>query len=170
MTPEAVGNAIAFLQELPEKPKEDLSLKAAVEQMQQSIRETLSKGYSYDDVAQMLSEKGISISALTLKNYVPSGKRQASKTRGKRTKKSAEAAATTSVAPATIASPEPAPEEGAEPTPATKPRRGRKPATKASAEGEPKPKSTRGRKPATANQEAGTTTTRKRRQAKAQAS
>ncbi|NJP12183.1 MAG: hypothetical protein HC866_24210 [Leptolyngbyaceae cyanobacterium RU_5_1] len=91
-----IGHALALLQELPEKPKENMSLREAVEQMQDSIRAALAKGYSYDDLAKMLTDKGIKISALTLKNYAPSGKRQAAKaaaktaekTKAKRTRKS----------------------------------------------------------------------------------
>lgn len=69
----------AFLQALPEKPKEELSLKEAISQLQEPIRAALAKGYSYQELAAMLAEKGINISAFTLKNYVPSGKRRSSK-------------------------------------------------------------------------------------------
>jgi hypothetical protein len=172
--PETVGHVIAFLEELPEKPKKDLSLKAAVEQMQQSIKETLSKGYSYGDVSKILSEKGITISALTLKNYVPSGRRQATKTKAKRPKKSSGEASTVtmdtangSVASATLV---PVAEPSAEPAP-TKPRRGRaKVAAKPTAEVETKPKPTRGRKPTAAKPETSTSTARKRRPSKTTAS
>jgi hypothetical protein len=82
-----VGQASAFLQELPEKQKESMSLREAVEQMQEPLKAALAKGYSYEDLAKMLLGKGIKISALTLKNYVPSGKRQAAKTKAKRSKK-----------------------------------------------------------------------------------
>ncbi len=69
----------AFLQALPEKTKEELSLKEAIAQLQEPIRAALVKGYSYQELAAMLAEKGIHISAFTLKNYVPSGKRRSSK-------------------------------------------------------------------------------------------
>jgi hypothetical protein len=69
----------AFLQALPEKPKEELSLKEAIGQLQDPIRAALVKGYSYQELAAMLAEKGIHISAFTLKNYVPSGKRRSNK-------------------------------------------------------------------------------------------
>lgn len=73
----------AFLQALPEKPKEALSLKEAIAQLQEPIRAALVKGYSYQELAAMLAEKGIHISAFTLKNYVPSGKRRSSKEQAK---------------------------------------------------------------------------------------
>lgn len=78
---ESVEQAGAFLAELPEKPKENLSLREAVTQLQDQIKAALAKGYSYDDVANILRDRGIDISASTLKNYVPAGKRQATKER-----------------------------------------------------------------------------------------
>lgn len=129
---ELVGQASAFLQDLPEKQKEDLSLRQAVQQMQEPLKAALAKGYSYEDLAKMLAGKGINISALTLKNYIPSGKRQTAKTKAKRVKKSVGEAATP-VEPASaeaVAPQEPsetyADDVAAEPTPApTKARRGR---------------------------------------------
>lgn len=76
---QSIDQASTFLQELPEKPKENLSLREAIDKLRDQIQGALAKGYSYDDLAKMLSDKGIGISASTLKNYVPSGKRQASK-------------------------------------------------------------------------------------------
>jgi hypothetical protein len=76
---EAVTHASEFLQTLPEKPKEALSLREAVDQLRDQIRAALYRGYTYSDLAAMLSEKGIKISASTLKNYVPSGRRQVAK-------------------------------------------------------------------------------------------
>ncbi|GAB4326363.1 MAG: hypothetical protein OHK0047_11720 [Leptolyngbyaceae cyanobacterium] len=80
---EMVEEANSFLQDLPEKQKEDLSLKEAVNKLREPIQEALAKGYSYPDLAKMLSEKGIKISALTLKNYAPSGRKQSSKAKAK---------------------------------------------------------------------------------------
>ncbi len=84
---EMVEEANSFLQDLPEKQKEDLSLKEAVNKLREPIQEALAKGYSYPDLAKMLSEKGIKISALTLKNYAPSGRKQSSKGKPRRAKK-----------------------------------------------------------------------------------
>ncbi|MDX2244387.1 MAG: hypothetical protein NW224_27245 [Leptolyngbyaceae cyanobacterium bins.302] len=75
----SIKDTNAFLQSLPEKPKEDLSLREAVEQMRDSVRGALAKGYTYQELAAMLTEKGIRISAFTLKNYVPSGRRRSTK-------------------------------------------------------------------------------------------
>lgn len=75
----SIEGTSAFLESLPEKPKEDLSLREAIDQMRDSVRSALSKGYTYQELAAMLTEKGIKISAFTLKNYVPSGRRRSSK-------------------------------------------------------------------------------------------
>lgn len=75
----AVDHASSFLQDLPEKPKENLSLREAVDRLRSEIQAAFAKGYSYEEVAQLLNQQGIDISASTLKNYVPSGKRQAAK-------------------------------------------------------------------------------------------
>ncbi|MEX0269322.1 hypothetical protein AB3R30_09270 [Leptolyngbyaceae cyanobacterium UHCC 1019] len=75
----SIGSTSAFLESLPEKPKEDLSLREAIDQLREPLRAALSRGYTYAELAEMLTEKGIKISAFTLKNYVPSGKRRANK-------------------------------------------------------------------------------------------
>lgn len=76
---DSIEQTNTFLQSLPEKPKENLSLREAIDQMQDSLREALSKGYNYQELAALLTEQGIKISAFTLKNYVPSGRRRNSK-------------------------------------------------------------------------------------------
>jgi hypothetical protein len=79
IAPSTVAQVEMFLNALPAKPKEQLSLREAVGQLQEQIQEALAKGYSYQDVADMLAQQGIMISASTLKNYVPSGKRRSTK-------------------------------------------------------------------------------------------
>lgn len=73
----AIDDAQSALQALPEKPKEKLSLKEAVERLKAPLQAALAKGYSYQELAVMLKENDIIISAATLKNYVPVGKRAA---------------------------------------------------------------------------------------------
>jgi hypothetical protein len=73
---DAVSQAGSFLDTLPAKPKESFSLRAAVEQLREPIRAALAKGYSYEEVAELLAKQGITISPSTLKNYAPSGTRQ----------------------------------------------------------------------------------------------
>ncbi len=86
VSPEAVEQATTLLEDLPEKPKENLSLREAVKQMQDSLKAALAKGYSYEELAQMLAKQGIQISAFTLKNYVPSGKRSITKGKPRKSK------------------------------------------------------------------------------------
>jgi len=138
--PATVEQAKAFLQELPEKPKEDLSLKEAVERMKEPLQLALGKGYSYDSLAKMLSEQGIKISALTLKNYLPSGRRAAAKAKAAKVKKgTAEAAVETNAAP-----PEPIVEVAVsvpESEPTSKKSAGGRPKAAAKAKAEPQPAS-----------------------------
>lgn len=72
----ALDSATSTLQGLPEKPKENWSLREAVSVLQESISAALSKGYSYEEVAKMLSEKSVEISASSLKSYLSAAKRQ----------------------------------------------------------------------------------------------
>lgn len=152
VTKDAVGQASVYLEQLPDKPKQNFSLREAVDQLRSQIQATLAKGYSYDDVAIMLKGKGIKISASTLKNYVPSGKRQTSKekpaatrTRGRRSNQAqtddlttAEAAAPLTPTPPTVD--EPAPTEAVEPAPAKRGRGRAKGATTAAAKSASSPK------------------------------
>jgi len=90
-----VEQASSFLADLPSRPKTDLSLREAMHLIQDSIRAALAKGYSYQELSEILGKHGIPISAFTLKNYVPSGKRLMSKTKSRKTKKAQESEAAT---------------------------------------------------------------------------
>nr|RNJ68920.1 MAG: hypothetical protein EDM05_11865 [Leptolyngbya sp. IPPAS B-1204] len=83
----ALNNVSSVLQGLPEKPRENWSLREAVAVLQESISAALAKGYSYEEIAKMLSEKGVEISASSLKSYLSAAKRQKGLTssKGKRT-------------------------------------------------------------------------------------
>lgn len=72
----ALDVASSTLLNLPEKPKESWSLREAVSVLQESISLALSKGYNYDEVSAVLSEKGVAISASSLKSYLSAAKRQ----------------------------------------------------------------------------------------------
>lgn len=78
---QAVDQAGALLGQLPEKPKENLSLRDAIDQLQEEIKEALSKGYTYIDVAGLLANKDILISPATLKRYVSMGRGRAAQAR-----------------------------------------------------------------------------------------
>lgn len=136
--PTIVTTASSFLEELPAKPKENFSLREAVDQLRDPLKSALGKGYSYQDLALMLRDQGIEISASTLKNYVPSGKRQASKAKAAAAVKPApqakKSAAKTSETMSKIASPEDdVPVAVAAPAEAPKARGGRRSSTKTAA-------------------------------------
>lgn len=69
----AIEKATFTLQDLPEKPKEELSLKEAVQNMREVISSTLSKGYSLEEVAEMLTQQGVEITPPSLKYYLTRG-------------------------------------------------------------------------------------------------
>ena len=77
--PAAVKQVRKALQDLPEKYQEHFSLRATVEQICLPLQAAIAKGYSYQELASVLQQQGIQISASTLKNYISSGKRQAAK-------------------------------------------------------------------------------------------
>ena len=118
----AIDQATAALQDLPDKPKENVSLREAVDLLQDDIIAALNKGYSYEEMTEVLAKQGISIAPSSLKHYLARSKRQsqpksAAKTRQPRSTKKAKAEE-----PVVEAVPAPAPvEEPAE----AKPRRTR---------------------------------------------
>lgn len=65
-----IDAANTALQNLPEKPRENLSLKEAVAALKDTIITALNRGYSYEEVAEMLSTQGIKISPTSLKSYL----------------------------------------------------------------------------------------------------
>jgi predicted transcriptional regulator len=71
----SVEQACVILQNLPAKPKEILSLREAIDLLKEQISEAIALGYSYSEVAKMLSEKGVEISPSTLKYYLSSARR-----------------------------------------------------------------------------------------------
>ncbi|WAL58951.1 hypothetical protein [Thermocoleostomius sinensis] len=78
---QAIDQVNTSLQELPAKPKDNLSLREAVNLLQDEIRSALAKGYSHEDLAAIFADQGIEISALTLKRYVSSGRNQGAKSK-----------------------------------------------------------------------------------------
>lgn len=94
VSPSALSNATSALEGLQEKPRASWSLREAVLVLQESISAALSKGYSYDEVAKLLSDKGINISASSLKSYLSAAKRQQG-TKAIRAKKSGRRSQTT---------------------------------------------------------------------------
>lgn len=79
---EAVSQASNLLSNLPEKTRDELTVREAIGQLQEPIRMALTKGYDHTEIAQLLTENGVKISASTLKSYAPQAKRKT--TRGRK--------------------------------------------------------------------------------------
>lgn len=82
---EKVQNSLTTL---PEKPKEGVPLREALEQMQDVIVEALAKGYNHEDVASLLTQEGVAINAPSLKYHLSTLKKKkgTKTTRGRRPK------------------------------------------------------------------------------------
>ena len=76
VTKSAIDQASEALQDLPEKTKEKLSLREAVDVLRDHITAALDKGYSYEDIAVMLAKQGVSIAPSSLKHYLARSNRQ----------------------------------------------------------------------------------------------
>ncbi|MBI4783263.1 MAG: hypothetical protein HY785_18375 [Oscillatoriophycideae cyanobacterium NC_groundwater_1537_Pr4_S-0.65um_50_18] len=177
----ALDQVGSLLQDLPEKTKEQISLREAVSQLQDIIKAALAKGYSYEDVAALLAEVAIVISPTTLKRYVlTNGSRTTQKQASSKakTKRKAKALSAEPISEAVQPEPEAAPLEVSdkpEPPPVAKAAKGRrKPAVAAPLEVEAeveKPRRGRAAKTASAQPKAGSTqrssATRGRRATKA---
>lgn len=77
------------LERLPEKPKEELSLRESIYFLRDKLRSALKKGYSYQDLSELLEQQEILISAATLKQYLTEIEKES--TKGKRSAKSVKA-------------------------------------------------------------------------------
>lgn len=71
----AIEQASSLLEGLEEKPKEIWSLREAIDALKDQITLALDRGYTYVEISKMLSERGVEISASTLKYYLSSVKR-----------------------------------------------------------------------------------------------
>lgn len=81
---DSISSASTALQDLPEKPKEIWSLREAINLLKDQITLALDRGYSYTEVSQMLSSKGVEISPSTLKYYLSSARKDDGGTKPRR--------------------------------------------------------------------------------------
>ena len=58
------------LGQLKEKPKSELNLRESIYYLREKLKSALKKGYSYQDLSEILAEQEILISAATLKQYL----------------------------------------------------------------------------------------------------
>lgn len=168
----AIQQAGDLLQKLPEKPKENWSLREAIESLEGSIVQALDRGYSHDEVAELLDEKGISISVSSLKRYLAASRRdkgtQTRRTRKLRGQAAAKAKTeeATSVEPVAAETPSPSKAEAAEPATPGRRKRSASTAPKASAPAaKAKPRSASTRSKASTGKAAPTNGRRKKKEA-----
>lgn len=67
------------LDSLDVKQKSELTLRESIYLLRDKLRSALKKGYSYEDLSEILEEQGILVSAATLKQYLTESKKEASK-------------------------------------------------------------------------------------------
>jgi hypothetical protein len=76
----AIEQVGSTLKDLPAKPKENLSLREAVSELHDSITMALARGYSYDEVVEILAGQGVEITVASLKRYLAVARKEASET------------------------------------------------------------------------------------------
>lgn len=77
------------LGQLKEKPKEELTLRESIYFLRDKLHSALKKGYSYQDLSEILEEQDILISASTLKQYLTEiGKESSNRRKRKKSAKS----------------------------------------------------------------------------------
>lgn len=134
VTKSAIDQASDALQGLPEKTKEKLSLREAVDVLRDHITAALDKGYSYDDIAVMLAKQGVSIAPSSLKHYLARSNRQLkSKGAGTQTRRRRTVGKATSPAETEVVQPQDEDIPVLQAAPEEAPKRGRRPAAKATA-------------------------------------
>jgi thiol:disulfide interchange protein len=74
-------STLVKLEKLEEKPKEELSVRESIYFLRDKLRSALKKGYSYQDLSEILEEQEILISAATLKQYLTESSKEATKRR-----------------------------------------------------------------------------------------
>jgi hypothetical protein len=66
----AIDDVISTFNKMPSKAPSDYSLKEAILQILPAINNLMKKGYNLDEISQLLTQKNISISSATLKQYL----------------------------------------------------------------------------------------------------
>lgn len=72
----ALNKTSTSLANLPERPKEFWSLRETVVLLQDDITLALRRGYSYEEIVQVLADKKIFITASSLKRYLATARRE----------------------------------------------------------------------------------------------
>lgn len=70
VTREKLESTLSKLETLSEKPKSELSLRESIYFLREKLQSALKKGYSYQDLSEILEQQEIKVSAATLKQYL----------------------------------------------------------------------------------------------------
>jgi hypothetical protein len=74
------SNAVAALKQLPLRPPESRkSARAVINGMADLIRARIASGYTYEQIAEVLSGAGVHVAAATLRAYLAAGKADSGK-------------------------------------------------------------------------------------------
>lgn len=79
-----LDQAASLLGDLPEKPEATISLRQAIDLLQEDLRSSLDKGYDYEELAAILEKQGIDISPSTLKRYLALSQQESGQPRRRR--------------------------------------------------------------------------------------
>ncbi|QYO68349.1 hypothetical protein [Leptolyngbya sp. 7M] len=108
----AIDQLGSMLQDLSEKPKAEMSLREAIDELRGPIQSAMAKGYNYEDIVKILAEEGIPTTVTTVKRYIslgnPPRRKSSGKTRAKRSR-TASVEAEVTEAPAEFTPPPTAP-------------------------------------------------------------
>ncbi len=74
-------STLVKLEQLEKKPKEELSVRESINFLREKLKSALKKGYTYQDLSEILAEQEILISAATLKQYLTESNKEFTKTR-----------------------------------------------------------------------------------------
>ena len=70
---------LSKLEQLEQKQREELTLRESIYLLRDKLRGALKKGYSYQDLSEILEQQGILVSAATLKQYLTETKKEVTK-------------------------------------------------------------------------------------------
>lgn len=80
----AIDQARSALVKAPPKEKEVFDLREAIAELRQEIEGILAKGYSFDEVSELMSQSGIEIKGVSLKQYLAALRRKDTKKKSSR--------------------------------------------------------------------------------------
>jgi hypothetical protein len=74
---------LSKLDSLEQKQKSELTLRESIYLLRDKLRAALKKGYSYEDLSEILEQQGILVSAATLKQYLTETKKEVTKSKNR---------------------------------------------------------------------------------------